>query len=155
MSITKNPRGNGGDSDAKLANVASAGTPYAAPVKSIQYKSRAHLQEELDEVDANGGKGLMPGSLYEEGKRSLTLLRVKTIHDEEAQVMNHDHLEGEKLRALGSAHTGNTRRAAVFLRNGFDRQRPGQAPDNLVVGYLPLHRTNGQQLPSLSQNEQI
>jgi len=76
-----------------MANLASTGTPYTAPVESILYKYRAHLQEELDKVDANIGKGLMlrqPRSLYEEGKRSSTLLKVKTIHDEEAQFMDHD-----------------------------------------------------------------
>jgi len=103
--IAKNPRGNDGNSDAKMANVASVGTPYAAPVESILCKSRAHLQEELDKVDANGGEGLMlrqPGSLYEEGKRSSTLLKVKTTHDEEAQVMAHEPGKGRNSGRLGA-----------------------------------------------------
>ena len=105
MTIIKNPRGNGGDSDAKMANVASTGTPYTAPVESILYKYRAHLQEELDKVDDNVGKGLMlrqPRSLYEEGKRSSTLLKVKTIHDEETQVIAHQHCKRRNYGRLGA-----------------------------------------------------
>ena len=56
-----------------------------------QCRSVEHLREELARVEALGGEGLMlrqPGSKYEVG-RSTTLLKVKTFHDAEARVVDH------------------------------------------------------------------
>ncbi len=51
----------------------------------------SHLKEELQRVEALGGEGLMlrqPESKYVAG-RSSTLLKVKTFHDAEAEVIGH------------------------------------------------------------------
>jgi len=63
-----------------------------------------HLREELGQVEAMGGEGVMlraPGSLYE-GKRSSTLLKVKTFHDAEGTVIGHEAGKGKHLGRLGA-----------------------------------------------------
>jgi len=71
---------------------AASGCPYAAPVGIIICKGRDHLNIELSHVDKKGGEGLMlrkPGSAYE-NRRSNVLLKVKSVHDEEAKVIGHE-----------------------------------------------------------------
>jgi DNA ligase-1 len=63
-----------------------------------------HLVTELARVEALGGEGIMlraPGSLYE-GKRSSTLLKVKTFHDAEGTVIGHEAGKGKHLGRLGA-----------------------------------------------------
>lgn len=64
----------------------------------------AHLREELDRVEREGGEGLMmrrPGSRYEIG-RSRTLLKVKTFRDAEAVVVGHLPGAGKHKGRLGA-----------------------------------------------------
>jgi DNA ligase-1 len=63
------------------------------------------LKERLVEVQNLGGEGLMlrqPGSLYV-GKRSKTLLKVKTFYDAEAKVIGY---EAGKVRLSLSFFSG-------------------------------------------------
>jgi len=56
-------------------------------------------------VEAKGGEGLMlrqPKSLYDTGKRSPTLLKVKSQHDEEAEVVGHEGGRGRNAYRLGA-----------------------------------------------------
>lgn len=79
------------------------GCPYAAPVGIIRCEGREHLSLELRKVDKKGGEGLMlrqPKSLYEH-RRSRVLLKVKSVHDEEAKVVGH-----EGGRGAAGFHTG-------------------------------------------------
>src|SRR5438067_1209124 len=65
--------------------------PHAAAHAHEQCRGLDHLREELARVEALGGEGLMmrqPKSLYVAG-RSATLLKVKTFHDAEARVVEH------------------------------------------------------------------
>ncbi|MHC4401868.1 MAG: DNA ligase [Planctomycetota bacterium] len=78
--------------------------PYAALHEHTRCKGLKHLQEELGRVEALGGEGLMlrqPGSIYEVG-RSATLLKVKTFHDAEAVVMDHQGGKGKHKGKLGA-----------------------------------------------------
>ncbi len=63
-----------------------------------------HLQRELAAVQKLGGEGLMlrqPGSFYV-GKRSSTLLKVKTFLDDEALVEGYQDGEGKHLGRVGA-----------------------------------------------------
>lgn len=63
-----------------------------------------HLYSSLAAVQKEGGEGLMlrqPGSLYI-GKRSSTLLKVKTFLDDEAVVEGHQSGEGKHKGRLGA-----------------------------------------------------
>jgi DNA ligase-1 len=63
-----------------------------------------HLRSELARVEGLGGEGLMlraPGSAYEPC-RSPTLLKVKTFHDAEAQVIGHQPGTGRHAGRLGA-----------------------------------------------------
>lgn len=63
----------------------------------------SHLRQEMDQVLALGGEGLMlrqPGSLYERG-RSSTLLKVKQFSDAEAVVIAHAAGKGKHKGRLG------------------------------------------------------
>ena len=72
----------------------------------------AQLRERLEEIEAEGGEGLMlrePGSAYVVG-RSMTLLKVKSFHDDEAEVIAHSAGKGR--------HKGRTGALVVRLKNG-------------------------------------
>jgi len=78
---------------------------YSAAVGTIKCESQKHLTSELKEVQAKGGEGLMlrqPKSFYDLGKRSNTLLKVKTQHDEEAIVVGHEGGKGRNAYRLGA-----------------------------------------------------
>lgn len=63
-----------------------------------------HVWQALREAEAEGLEGVMlrqPGSLYE-GKRSRTLLKVKSFHDLEALVTGHVAGKGKHVGRLGA-----------------------------------------------------
>jgi DNA ligase-1 len=63
-----------------------------------------HLREELKRIEGLGGEGLMlrqPQSNYEAG-RSMTLLKVKTFLDDEAEVIGHEAGAGRHKGRLGA-----------------------------------------------------
>jgi DNA ligase-1 len=69
-----------------------------------QCRGVEHLREELARIEALGGEGLMlrePGSKYQIG-RSTTLLKVKTFHDAEARVIDHQPGAGRHKGRLGA-----------------------------------------------------
>jgi DNA ligase 1 len=77
-----------------------------------QCRSLDHLREELARIEALGGEGVMlrePGSKYEVG-RSSTLMKVKTFHDAEARVIDH--------QAGAGRHKGRMGALVVELPNG-------------------------------------
>jgi len=99
-------RSEGGDAAGASSSVSSgaSGCPYAAPVGTVRCEGREHLRRELAKVEAKGGEGLMlrqPGTLYEK-KRSKTLLKVKSTHDEEAKVVGHEGGTGKNAFRCGA-----------------------------------------------------
>ena len=92
--------------------IGDADNLYASVLDQDACKGEQHLRERLEEVEAQGGEGLMlrePGSAYEVG-RSTTLLKVKSFHDGEAEVMAHSAGKGK--------HKGRTGALVVRLANG-------------------------------------
>jgi len=67
-------------------------------------QDKDHLMKELSRVQDLEGEGLMlrkPGSLYE-GKRSKTLLKVKTFLDADAEVIGHEEGHGKNTGKCGA-----------------------------------------------------
>ncbi|KAG9094737.1 hypothetical protein FS749_011933 [Ceratobasidium sp. UAMH 11750] len=78
--------------------------PQVNVVEHTMCKSREHLLETLKEVERDGGEGVMmrePGSEYE-GKRSSTLLKVKTFYDGEAEVTGYEPGKGKHKGVTGA-----------------------------------------------------
>jgi DNA ligase-1 len=81
-----------------------ADLPYARWHDHVVCEGFDHLRDELKRVESLGGEGLMlrrAGSQYEPG-RSSSLLKVKTFHDAEAQVLAHVPGAGKHKGRLGA-----------------------------------------------------
>jgi DNA ligase-1 len=79
-------------------------TQHVRLLEHTQCRGAEHLREELTRVESLGGEGLMlrePGSRYQIG-RSATLLKVKTFHDAEARVVDHQAGSGRHKGRLGA-----------------------------------------------------
>lgn len=78
--------------------------PFILVVRQETCQGSEHVQQELKRVEAQGGEGLMlrqPGSFYE-GKRSKTLLKVKSFKDSDALVIGHEPGKGKQKNVVGS-----------------------------------------------------
>jgi DNA ligase 1 len=82
-----------------------AGKPeYAQAHEHFACRGVDHLRQELARLEALGAEGVMlrrPGSRYESG-RSSTLLKVKSFHDAEARVIEHQGGAGRHKGRLGA-----------------------------------------------------
>lgn len=88
----------------ELARVLERRSPCMTPVDQERCEDVTHLYGKLKTVQDVGGEGLMlrqPGSMYI-GKRSATLLKVKTFLDAEAVVVGHQPGEGKHKGRLGA-----------------------------------------------------
>ncbi|MCI0358948.1 MAG: DNA ligase [Planctomycetaceae bacterium] len=96
----------------------------------LQCKSVEHLREELARVEALGGEGLMlrePGSKYQIG-RSSTLLKVKTFHDAEARVVEHQGGSGRHKGRLGALVVQLADGTQFSVGTGFSDAQRGSPP---------------------------
>lgn len=97
-----------------------------------------HLRQELARIEALGGEGLMlrqPGSRYEIG-RSTTLLKVKTFHDAEARVIDHQPGAGRHKGRLGALLVELTDGTQFSVGTGFtDAQRANPPPVGSTITF--------------------
>lgn len=80
------------------------GLAYAEIVKHTLCRGKKHLAGALDRMVALGGEGLMlrdPTALYE-GRRSITLLKVRKWYDAEATVIGYDPGKGRHKGRMGA-----------------------------------------------------
>lgn len=122
----------------EVARRICAGSDALKPVPLEKCKGKHHLMELLAEVERRGGEGLMlraSGSMYER-KRSKTLLKVKTFHDEEALVVGHEDGEG-RLKGMCGAMNCRTPDGRTFkVGSGLnDAQRRCPPKLNTVITY--------------------
>ena len=85
-------------------------SPYLKCHAHRECKSYEDLFKELDEVNKIEGEGLMlrdPESMYE-NRRSKTLLKVKTFHDDEAEVIGYKPGTGRCHGMVGALKVRNT-----------------------------------------------
>ncbi|MDP6442231.1 MAG: DNA ligase [Pirellulaceae bacterium] len=116
-------------------------------------RSEPHLLEELARVESLGGEGLMlrqPSSKYEVG-RSSTLLKVKTFHDAEAVVIDHQAGRGKHKGKLGSLLVKLSDGTEFSVGTGFsDAQRaaPPTVGSSITFRYQELSDGGVPRFPS-------
>ncbi|CAE8707505.1 unnamed protein product [Polarella glacialis] len=124
------------------------------PVPMEMCQGPEHLAQLLSEVEGRGGEGLMlrkPGSAYER-KRSKTLLKVKTFHDEEAIVVGHEGGEGRLTGMCGAlvCETPDKRRFKVGTgMNDDQRRQPPPIKTVITYRYQELTAANMPRFPTL------
>ncbi|KAJ3017211.1 hypothetical protein HKX48_003663 [Thoreauomyces humboldtii] len=120
-------------------------SPNVVMVKQEICRGRKHLMDMLEEVETDGGEGVMmrqPLSLYE-GKRSKTLLKVKNFYDAEAKVLGHEVGKGKNSAVCGALQcvmeSGKNFRVGTGLTDA-DRRKP--PPVGAIITYRFQELTN-------------
>lgn len=122
---------------------ARAQNVWADVAPQIACQSTAHLLYRLEVVQAAGGEGLMlrqPGSLYE-GRRSRTLLKVKTFFDVEGTVVGHIAGKGKHQGRLGALACRLDSGVAVDVGTGLtdaERESPPAIGARITIKYQEL-----------------
>jgi|AGTN01.1.fsa_nt_gi ATP-dependent DNA ligase len=126
---------------------------YARAHEHIQCQGTTHLREELLRVESLGGEGLMvrkPRSKYEKG-RSFTLLKVKTFHDAEALVIEHQPGAGKhkgRLGALGVELADGTKFSVGTGFSDYQREHPPAIGSIITFRYQELSDSGVPRFPS-------
>lgn len=127
--------------------------PYARALEQVVCNGTDHLRAELARVEALGGEGLMlrqPGSKYESG-RSSTLLKVKTFHDAEAQVVDHEPGKGKHKGRLGALVCVMDSGVRFNVGTGFtdaEREDPPQIGEIVTYRYQELTKDGVPRFPT-------
>ncbi|KAG8766756.1 hypothetical protein FRC12_006673 [Ceratobasidium sp. 428] len=112
--------------------------PQVNVVEHTMCKSREHLLKTLKEVERDGGEGVMmrePGSEYE-GKRSSTLLKVKTFYDGEAEVLGYEPGKGKHKGVTGALKCVMASGKKFSVGSGLtDKQRRAPPKVGSIVTY--------------------
>jgi DNA ligase 1 len=115
--------------------------PPLVAVTQAPMASRAALQQRLAEVVGAGGEGLVlhrADDLYATG-RSTALLKLKPLHDAEAQVVGHVAGRGKHAGRLGALRVRTEAGLEFLLGTGFsDAQR--ESPPALGAWVTYVHR---------------
>mmetsp|Transcript_106897 Transcript_106897/g.189990 ORF Transcript_106897/g.189990 Transcript_106897/m.189990 type:complete len:616 (-) Transcript_106897:155-2002(-) len=123
----------------------TSGSTVAKCVPMERCRGKEHLTEALAQVEERGGEGLMlrcPGSKYEH-RRSKSLLKVKTFHDEEAIVVGHDGGSGRLEGMCGALLCETPDKRRFKVGSGLsDAQRRDPPRVNSVITYRYQELTN-------------
>ncbi|MGP4845011.1 DNA ligase [Marinobacter sp. 1Y8] len=115
-----------------------SGSPYIAMIDQRRASSHDALMEQLDQVVANGGEGLMlhdGNSLYRAG-RTDDVLKVKRYQDAEAVVVGHTEGNGKYEGQLGALIVERKDGRRFKLGTGFsDAQRADPPPMGAEVTF--------------------
>ncbi|RDB20051.1 DNA ligase [Hypsizygus marmoreus] len=117
-----------------LKNLFGPGGSHASElVQIVEHElatSRTHVLDKLKEIETLGGEGLMlrkPASLYE-GRRSATLLKIKTFYDAEAIVTGYVPGKGRNKGVTGALkckmESGKTFNVGTGLSDKLRRNPP-------------------------------
>ncbi|CAE6527175.1 unnamed protein product [Rhizoctonia solani] len=117
--------------------------PQVNVVEQTLCTSKDHLLKTLKDVERDGGEGVMmrqPGSEYE-GKRSSSLLKVKTFYDGEAEVVGYEPGKGKHKGVTGALKCvmASGKKFSVgfptFVGIAIDKDKPSDpsVPDNHVA----------------------
>ena len=111
---------------------------YIKVLPQIVCKSIDHVYSYLKEIEKLDGEGVMlrqSGSYYE-GKRSNTLLKVKSFYDGEAIVIGHNDGSGKHKGRMGSLQCRMACGKIFRIGTGFsDNIRDNPPPINSIVTY--------------------
>lgn len=148
---------NGGTFEDRIAFVKDAmkkrTLKFARPHEHELCRDVACLRAELARVEALGGEGLMlrqPQSKYHAG-RSFTLLKVKSFHDAEAEVIGHQDGAGKHKGRLGALLVKLSNGTQFAVGTGFsDRERsaPPAVGSTITFRYQELSDGGVPRFPS-------
>ncbi|TMW64634.1 hypothetical protein Poli38472_011514 [Pythium oligandrum] len=114
------------------------GSKYVEWVEHTQCKSLKHLDEVFDEIEKLGGEGLMirePGSRYM-GGRSSSLLKIKSFHDGEAEVIAYEDGKGKYKGMCGALRCKMASGKMFKVASGLsDEQRENPPPIGCIIVY--------------------
>lgn len=111
-------------------------------IPQIPIKNYQHIKEFLYQVEAQKGEGIVlrnPNAPYEK-KRSNQILKLKSTHDEECEVIAHHQGKGQFTNLLG-AITCKNQRGEFRIGSGFtleDRQNPPPIGSTITYKYRGL-----------------
>ncbi|KAJ7768304.1 hypothetical protein B0H16DRAFT_313544 [Mycena metata] len=145
------------DRVAFLKKLFGPGGKYECPevvlVEHEKAKSRKHVLEKLKEIEELGGEGLMlrkAGSKYE-GRRSSTLLKIKTFYDAEAEVTGYTDGKGKHAGITGALkckmQSGKTFNVGTGLSDKL-RRNPPKIGAIIVYRFQELTRDGVPRFPS-------
>lgn len=126
---------------------------YARPLEHQVCRGVDHLRDELSRLEALGAEGMMlrrPGSRYESG-RSQTLLKVKSFHDAEARVLQHQEGAGRHKGRLGALLVEMKNGTKFAVGTGFsdaERENPPAIGSLITFRYQELSDGGVPRFPS-------
>jgi DNA ligase-1 len=132
---------------------ASSGPEFAAVHTHERCGGVSHLKDELARIESLGGEGLMlrePASRYVIG-RSSTLLKVKTFHDAEAEVVGHQPGAGRHKGRMGALVVRLPDATEFSVGTGFsdaERERPPSIGARITFRYQELSDGGVPRFPS-------
>ncbi|KAK2459959.1 hypothetical protein APHAL10511_008044 [Amanita phalloides] len=122
-------------------------------VDQVEARDTDHVLERLKEVESLGGEGVMlrrPQSLYE-GRRSGTLLKVKSFYDAEAIVTGYAPGKGRHKGSMGALKCKMASGKTFNVGTGFSdkqRQNPPKVGSIVVYRFQELTRDGVPRFPS-------
>jgi len=124
--------------------IKQADSSYLMMIKQIRLSNESQLLQQLDQVIAQGGEGLMlhrTTALYK-AKRSNDLMKLKRFDDAEATVLAHVAGKGKYRNMLGSLLVKNEQGITFKLGSGFsDHQRSDPPKIGSIITYKYYGKT--------------
>jgi len=135
------------------AKEALQGSKYATVHPHERCRNQAHLEEELERVEAADGEGLMmrkSQSSYDSG-RSHNLLKVKTFKDDEAVVIAHQKGKGKHQGRLGALVCHSRTGKEFKIGTGFtdeQREKPPKKGSVVTFRYFEITKAGVPRFPA-------
>lgn len=125
--------------------VEKVSSEYIEWVEHTKCKSLAHLDEVFNEIKKLGGEGLMlrePASKYVQG-RSSSLLKIKSFHDGEAEVLAYEDGKGKYVGMVGALRCRMASGKMFKVASGLsDEQRDKPPAIGSIIVYKCQELTN-------------
>ncbi|KAE9029858.1 hypothetical protein PR003_g3444 [Phytophthora rubi] len=119
--------------------VEEASSKFIEWVEHTKCESLAHLDQVFDEIEKLGGEGLMirePGSRYAPG-RSSSLLKIKSFHDGEAEVLAYEDGKGKYVSMVGALRCRMASGKMFKVASGLSDKQRGQPP---AIGSIVVYK---------------
>jgi DNA ligase 1 len=131
----------------------TAASPYIILHKQDLCQGHEDLRKAIDRITEFGGEGLMlrdPKSTYEQ-KRSMTLLKIKPYHDEEAEVIGYENGKGKFEGKVGALKVRNKEGQEFTVGTGLPdsvRNHPPKIGSKITYKFTELTNTGVPKQPT-------